>query len=97
MEEFCIREIIPGHAVILEMKQHDNKPLSVLGVYAPNVPSENAAFWKTIQEWYEQTGVRKPDFTGGDTKIVEDALDRLPSRPDPEGPVSALDDRKMRT
>jgi hypothetical protein len=86
------------------MKQHDNPDapilgedliLSVLGVYAPNDPAENAAFWRQIRSYYETNpGIRRPDFMGGDTNIVEDALDRLPSRPDSDSPVSAHDDLK---
>ncbi|KAJ7667711.1 Endonuclease/exonuclease/phosphatase, partial [Mycena polygramma] len=96
MDSVETREIIPGRAMILNVIQHDGSPLSILGVYAPNPASENAAFWKKIQEFYEaHPRLRKPDILGGDTNVVEDALDRQPARNDPDAPVSALDDLKM--
>ncbi|KAJ7213679.1 hypothetical protein C8J57DRAFT_1035833, partial [Mycena rebaudengoi] len=69
--------------------------LSILGVYAPNAPAENEKFWKDIQAWYEaRPRVRRPDVLGGDTNIVEDPIDRLPSRSDPSAAVTALDELK---
>jgi exonuclease III len=89
------REIIAGRAMILETKNVDGTPLSVLGVYAPNAPSENAAFWREIKAYYVgHPNIRRPDMMGGDTNIVEDALDRLPSHPDNNNAVSALDELK---
>jgi exonuclease III len=89
------REIIPGRAMILEMDNVDGTPLSILGVYAPNSPAENERFWIDIKEWYEaHPRVKRPDLFGGDLNVVEDAIDRLPSRPDPDAPVSALDELK---
>ncbi|KAJ7274754.1 hypothetical protein C8J57DRAFT_1224337 [Mycena rebaudengoi] len=74
------RVIVPGRAMILEMKNVDGSPLSVLGVYAPNRSSVNAAFWNKIKDWYiRHPTVRRPDILGGDTNFVEDALDRLPA------------------
>ncbi|KAK6974395.1 hypothetical protein R3P38DRAFT_3239460, partial [Favolaschia claudopus] len=77
-----------------EVKQHDGKILSILGVYAPNVSAENAEFWKKIQVYYETHNLPKPDLMGGDTNIVEDAIDRLPAHTDPDQAVEALDDLK---
>ncbi|KAJ7077382.1 hypothetical protein B0H15DRAFT_764890, partial [Mycena belliarum] len=68
------------------------KMTTVLGVYAPNAPLENAAFWETIQSFFEaDLRIPRPDIMGGDTNIVEEPIDRLPSRPDPEAPTKALD------
>ncbi|KAJ7026422.1 hypothetical protein C8F04DRAFT_966373, partial [Mycena alexandri] len=95
-EDVNTTEIVPGRAMLLEMKNVDGKPLSILGVYAPNVPAENAVFWKLIQTWFEiHPLVRKPDGMGGDTNVVEDALDRLPAHPDANSAVTALDELKM--
>jgi hypothetical protein len=52
-DNIITREIIPGRAMILKTKQHDGTPLSILGVYAPNAPGENADFWTAIQQWFE--------------------------------------------
>ncbi|KAK7016021.1 DNase I-like protein [Favolaschia claudopus] len=97
MDGISTTEVVPGRAMILNVKQKDGSPLSILGVYAPNAPAENAAFWKKIWEWYEERrGMRGPDLMGGDTNIVESPLDRLPARADPSAPVDALDELKIR-
>ncbi|KAJ7260238.1 Endonuclease/exonuclease/phosphatase, partial [Mycena rebaudengoi] len=94
-ENITTTEIIPGRAMLMEMKNVDGTPLSILGVYAPNPPSENATFWTAIKEWFvRHPRVRKPDVMGGDMNVVEDGLDRLPTSNDPSSPVEALDDLK---
>jgi hypothetical protein len=81
--------------MILETTQHDETPLSILGVYAPNAPGENSDFWPAIQQWFEShPRTRKPDVLGGDTNFVEDTLDRLPAHEDPDSAVSAFDSLK---
>ncbi|KAJ7141072.1 hypothetical protein C8R44DRAFT_604515 [Mycena epipterygia] len=95
-ENVQAREIIPGRAMILEMKNVDGSPLSILGVYAPNRPHLNAAFWKKIKTWLiANPRVRRPDVLGGDTNFVEDALDRLPSHPDSRSAIEAFEELKM--
>ncbi|KAJ7244520.1 hypothetical protein C8J57DRAFT_1082995 [Mycena rebaudengoi] len=87
--------IIPGRAMVLEMKNVDGDPLSILGVYAPNAPGENAAFWKTIKDWLiSHPNVRKPNIMGGDMNIVEDGLDRLPAHTGDDVAVIALGELK---
>ncbi|KAJ6459391.1 hypothetical protein C8R47DRAFT_922979, partial [Mycena vitilis] len=87
-----------GVAIVINkrmMKNVDGEDLSILGVYAPNAPGENTTFWKTIQTWYEvHDRVRKPDVMGGDFNMVEDAIDRNPSRLDNNGPMEAMDELK---
>ncbi|KAJ7244522.1 hypothetical protein C8J57DRAFT_1438426 [Mycena rebaudengoi] len=94
-ENITTTEIIPGRAMLLEMKNVDGSPLSILGVFAPNAPSVNATFWGDIKDWFiRHPRVRKPDIMGGDMNVVEDGIDRLPASNDPSSPVVALDDLK---
>jgi exonuclease III len=87
--------IVPGRAMILDMKNVDGTPLSILGVYAPNRPSENAAFWKKIKQFYtERPRLPRPDVLCGDTNFVEDAIDRLPAHPDSKTATDAFDELK---
>ncbi|KAJ7276722.1 hypothetical protein C8J57DRAFT_1434452 [Mycena rebaudengoi] len=66
-ENIKTTEVVAGRALLLEMKNVDGSPLSILGVYAPNAPSDNAAFWRTIKAWFmARPRVRKPEFMGGD-------------------------------
>ncbi|KAJ6458145.1 hypothetical protein C8R47DRAFT_1246697, partial [Mycena vitilis] len=95
MDNIKTTEIIPGRAMLLEMQNADGSPLSILGVYAPNVPAENEGFWRSIQAWFvAHPRVRRPDVMGGDTNVVEDAMDRLPTKADAAASVAALDDLK---
>ncbi|KAK7021564.1 hypothetical protein R3P38DRAFT_2836466 [Favolaschia claudopus] len=73
--------MIPGRAMLIEIETHEeqedeprrlrtHKPgvVRLLGVYAPNAPAENALFWKTLREFFEQNPHLKPDIFGGDMK-----------------------------
>ncbi|KAJ7235977.1 DNase I-like protein [Mycena rebaudengoi] len=82
------KEIIPGRAMLLNMKDVNGGPLTILGIYAPNAIGENAAFWTDIRE------TRRPDLMGGDMNVVEDPIDRLPAHPDANAAVTALDELK---
>ncbi|KAJ7098801.1 Endonuclease/exonuclease/phosphatase, partial [Mycena belliarum] len=97
-ENIKTQEIIPGRAMLLTLDGHGNQKICILGVYAPNPSAENAQFWKSLREFFENNennpDIPKPDFMGGDTNIVEDAIDRLPSHSDPENAVMELDKLK---
>ncbi|KAJ3712217.1 hypothetical protein C8R42DRAFT_594865, partial [Lentinula raphanica] len=89
-------EVVPGHALLLEIDWHNNERLSILGIYAPNISmQENAVFWRKIQDFFERNPrIRKPDLMLGDCNVVEEAIDRLPMRNDASVAVDALDDLK---
>ncbi|KAJ7065904.1 DNase I-like protein [Mycena belliarum] len=88
-------EILPGRALLTEMLNVDGSPLTILGIYAPNAPNENAAFWTKIKEYFEtRPNLNKPDIMGGDFNIVEDPIDRFPPRADNAAAVDALDELK---
>ncbi|KAF5344330.1 hypothetical protein D9758_013248 [Tetrapyrgos nigripes] len=96
-----IVDIVPGRAMQITTNWHKEDKITVLVIYAPNVSehegSENEAFWKNIQEFYEtHPNVRKPDVMAGDFNIVEaGGLDRIPARSDPEKALDALDNLKL--
>ncbi|KAJ7221527.1 hypothetical protein GGX14DRAFT_335393, partial [Mycena pura] len=77
-DDITTKVVVPGRAMLLKMKNVDGKNLSILGVYAPNRPYQNANFWKEIERWCRAHPRDKPDIIGGDTNFVEDAMDRLP-------------------
>jgi hypothetical protein len=82
--------------MILKMKNVDGSDLSILGVYAPNRPYQNAAFWRDIKAWHvAHPNVDRPDILGGDTNFVEDVIDRLPLHPDSKTSMDAFDDLKQ--
>ena len=85
-------EIVAGRAMVIELEGRGNKKIRVLGVYAPNAPAENAAFWKQIREFFQNNpAIPKPDYMAGDMNMVEDDIDRLPCRPDPEETTTEMD------
>ncbi|KAJ7107569.1 hypothetical protein C8R44DRAFT_595781, partial [Mycena epipterygia] len=86
-------DIIPGRAMLIEIETHvKDEKLTVLGVYAPNAPGENAEFWETLREFFQNNPtIPKPDMMAGDTNIVEEAIDRLPCHTDPEPATTQLD------
>ncbi len=95
-----VKEIVPGRALLIRTKWRRDHYITILNVYAPNVTpsdaSENKKFWEEIEAYYlRHPRAPKPDFMVGDFNMVEDAIDRLPTRPDLEEAVDALDDVKM--
>ncbi|KAJ3884888.1 hypothetical protein GG344DRAFT_60034, partial [Lentinula edodes] len=92
-----MHEIIAGHAMLIETMYHDKNNLSILAVYAPNCDTAaNTTCWKKIQEFFTtHPRIRRPDFMLGDLNMVEEALDRLPSRQDPIPILEAFDNLKV--
>lgn len=82
--------LIPGRAMQITLRWTAARTITLLNVYAPNTPTDNAAFWTKLQEWYERPGTKAPDVMMGDFNMVEDAIDRLPARTDPQSVVDAL-------
>ncbi|KAL1948369.1 hypothetical protein VTO73DRAFT_12444 [Trametes versicolor] len=78
--------IIPGRAMMLDVKWSEKRRLRILNVYGPNDPSENAAFWDRIRE----TRMPRLDIMTGDFNVVEDGLDRIPVRADAPRAANAL-------
>ncbi|KLO08568.1 DNase I-like protein, partial [Schizopora paradoxa] len=99
-DDIHIEEIVPGRALLIRTKWNSNRSITILNIYAPNVtPSngeESKVFWETLlTHFQDHPNAPKPDFVLGDFNMVEDVIDRLPSRSDPEDSVNALDDLKL--
>jgi hypothetical protein len=63
MDNITTTVIVPRRAMILKMKNVDGSDLSILGVYTPNRPYQNAAFWRDIKVWYvAYPNVDRPDI-----------------------------------
>ncbi|TFK54348.1 hypothetical protein OE88DRAFT_1711212 [Heliocybe sulcata] len=92
ISDLQIREIIPGHALLLTTSWHNSTSLSVLNVYAPNDYHQQAAFWETLEDYWSTHTLPKPDFMMGDFNLVEDPIDHSPPRLDPQAPSAALRD-----
>ena len=82
--------IIPGRAMVVRVPWHDDQHVNVLAIYAPNIPREITEFWKTIQDKIDTSPNLKPDVLMGDFNLVEDAIDRIPSKTDDQRATGAL-------
>ncbi len=91
-ENVVATEVIPGRALLVETCWHGKEKLSILGVYAPVNPVENARFWGDINEFFlDNPTVRKPDIMAGDMNITEDPIDRFPTWQDYTPAVDSID------
>ncbi len=62
------------------MNWHQTEKLSILGVYAPVNPVENARFWSHIGQFLEDNpNIRWSDMMAGDMNVTEDPIDRFPA------------------
>ncbi|KAH9856291.1 Endonuclease/exonuclease/phosphatase, partial [Lenzites betulinus] len=82
-------ELIPGRAAVLTVPWTATRTLSLLNVYAPNRPGDNAAFWAAVDRELSERHIR-PMVCLGDFNFVESPADRMPSRPDPAASVAAF-------
>ena len=82
-------EVIPGRAILVRLRWHREKTLTVLNVYAPNATTKNTVFWSTLQE-SRAINRTPPEVILGDFNIVESLIDRLPMREDPAPAILAL-------
>ncbi|KAI0038394.1 DNase I-like protein [Auriscalpium vulgare] len=85
-------ELVPGRAALLTINWRENESTSVLNVYAPNSPSEHPAFWRAVSDALKANNIHTIDFMVGDYNLVEDEIDRTPTRPDRPSAVEALRD-----
>ena len=54
--------LIPGRAIYISFKWHNNVTLSAVNVYAPNETSKHAQFWEDLKE--KQTNLLESTVTG---------------------------------
>jgi len=89
-------EIVPGRAIELAIPWHDTQTIKILAIYAPNVPREIKEFWNKIQNRINNDTTLRPDIIMGDFNLVEDAINRLPSKQDDTQATESLRDIKLR-
>ena len=85
-----LHELIPGRVAMLKIKWLKSCAVTILNVYAPNDRSKHAAFWAKILTERRAKHLPIPDLTLGDFNVTEDAIDRLPPKPDDESAINAL-------
>ncbi|EPS97913.1 hypothetical protein FOMPIDRAFT_1031752 [Fomitopsis schrenkii] len=85
-----VKAIIPGRALLITTNWHAGKSITILNVYAPNPVKENENFWKALEQELTASRRRKPDVILGDFNIVEEAIDRIPTKESTNAPLAAL-------
>ncbi|KAF9552434.1 DNase I-like protein, partial [Agrocybe pediades] len=88
--------LVPGRASLITIPWHSDEKLRILAVYAPNRTEDNKNFWDDLVKLWETRRLPKPDILLGDMNIVEDPIDRLPARKDPDSAVESLSVLKHR-
>ena len=90
-----VTTLIPGRAILMTLPWHNDSKINILAIYSPNAPTEIRDFWETITDRTTADPLLKLDIVLGDFNLVEDALDRIPSRPDDTQATNRL--REFRT
>jgi len=83
-------KIVPGRAILVSIPWQDNQRLQILAIYSQNIPKEVRTFWKTINNTINGNPSLAPNIMLGDFNLVEDAIDRLPSKADDAQTVETL-------
>jgi exonuclease III len=86
------KEIIPGRALILKTRWHNNEKLTILNICALNNPVEHHNFWSTIKNSETNSNNQQIDLLLGDFNLTEDPLDRAPARTDNKAATDTLRD-----
>ncbi|CAK5272653.1 unnamed protein product, partial [Mycena citricolor] len=90
-QDVQVKHLIPGRAILATLHWHSDRTLTILGVYAPAESMQaNENFWDSLSERWLTEDLPVPDLMGGDMNLVEEPLDRLPSREDAPRTVAAL-------
>ncbi|KIK37671.1 hypothetical protein CY34DRAFT_25938 [Suillus luteus UH-Slu-Lm8-n1] len=92
IEDTKLTILIPGRAISLSLKWHNEHRINILHIYAPNNPQEHPTFWEEIKTAWRLNSLGQIDFMAGDFNITEDPLDRAPTRQDNIQAIEALRD-----
>ncbi|KAH9962195.1 hypothetical protein BC827DRAFT_1155036 [Russula dissimulans] len=82
--------LVPGRAQILRIKWLETCKTTLLNIYAPNNATEHQTFWDTIERERTSANLPKPNFMLGDFNIMEDLINRAPTRKDNRQATEAL-------
>lgn len=90
-----VEEIVPGRALIANIRWSGESKLRVMSTYAlSGDDTENARFWTILTESWRNRSIRKVDVLLGDLNMVENALDRYPARTERQSVLDAFDEMK---
>jgi hypothetical protein len=88
-------DLIPGRTLLLTLPWHGNLTMSILAIYTPNTPADNATFFRRLTQIWTTHNYPGLDALVGDFNLVEDPLDCLPAHGDSQQATEALHDFKQ--
>ena len=94
-EEIKTYELIPGRAMVLEIKWLKTNTMSILNIYVPNERSTHTCYWADNRIKRHTLHIKTPDIVLGDFNVTEDAIDRMPPKLDDEKAIDALRETKQ--
>jgi len=62
--------IIPGRALFLSLPWKSDKTLQLLAIYAPNSPTDNTLFWKSLKQIWKSGKLPRVQIMLGDFNLV---------------------------
>jgi exonuclease III len=86
-EKYKVQTLIPGRAILIELKWHNDDIVTILNLYAPADRDKQPEFWESLTRLWQPDNsedenatpnIAKPDIVLGDFNIVEDVTDRYP-------------------
>ena len=89
-DDLELHVLIPGRAIQISFKWHNNSTINAMNVYAPNDMNKHQQFWTELRENWANLRLPHPDLLLGDFNLTEDMIDRSPARYDNDGETSAL-------
>ncbi|EPS95047.1 hypothetical protein FOMPIDRAFT_1133216 [Fomitopsis schrenkii] len=91
-----VSTLIEGRALTLKLHWHGQTAITLMNVYAPNAPLENAVFWRDLDKKLASRGEKNPEVVLGDFNLVEEPIDRLPMKDSAAPALVALKELLMR-
>lgn len=84
-------KLCAGRALAIKIAWLESESTTLVNAYAPNKHTAHLAFWEGIKREGTTQSLPKPKFTLGNLNVMEDPIDRAPTRPDnPNTMIEAL-------
>ena len=93
--DVLLHDLVPGRAIMIQLKWPDNNQLSIINIYAPVNRREQPEFWASVETRRREKTLPRPDFLLGDFNLTEDAIDRAPPKYDDNRAAETLRDIRL--
>ena len=90
--EIVTHELVPGRALVIEIKWLEMETTRLINIYAPNNRTTHCPFWNEIDAIRRDKRIPKPNFVLGDFNITEELIDCTPAKLDDQNAIAMLQD-----